>query len=243
MASTRKRVLAPRKVRLNSDDRREQILRGAIAFFSEVGFDGGTRDLAKRLGVTQPLIYRHFPSKEELIREVYNRVYVSRWQIEWEDRLGDRRLPLADRLKVFYRDYADVIFDVEWIRIYLFAGLKGTEINRWWMKFTEDHLLRRICIELRAEFGLPGPDEIPIGDAEIEACWTYHGGLFYHGVRRTVFGVKPQVTHDQLINLVVAGLLGGLPAATREIMARSAPPKRAQARRPAGAPGPASPKA
>lgn len=242
MPSTRKRAPAPRKVRLSSEDRREQILRGAIAFFSEVGFDGGTRDLAKRLGVTQPLIYSHFPSKEELIREVYNRVYVSRWQIEWEDRLSDRRYPLADRLRVFYRDYADVIFDVEWIRIYLFAGLKGTEINRWWMKFTEDHLLRRICIEMRAEFELPGPDEIPIGDAEIEACWTYHGGLFYHGVRRTVFGVKPQVTRDQLINLVVAGLLGGLPEAVREIIGRPAPHKGVRARPAAGAPRLASPK-
>jgi AcrR family transcriptional regulator len=60
--------------RLTPDDRRRQIVDGAIDYFAEVGFDGGTRNLAARLGVTQPLLYRYFPAKEDLMRAVYKRL-------------------------------------------------------------------------------------------------------------------------------------------------------------------------
>ena len=43
--------------RLPPDDRRKEFVAKATEFFSEQGFDGGTRDLARRLGVTQPLLF------------------------------------------------------------------------------------------------------------------------------------------------------------------------------------------
>src|SRR5258706_4872995 len=61
--------------RLSPDDRRKEFVAKATEFFSEHGFGGGTRDLARRLGVTQPLLYRYFPSKDDLIKEVYRTVY------------------------------------------------------------------------------------------------------------------------------------------------------------------------
>ena len=67
----RSRYRAPR---LSRSDRRSQILEAAIKFFSEEGFDGSTHNFAKKIGITQPLIYRYFESKDELIREVYNAV-------------------------------------------------------------------------------------------------------------------------------------------------------------------------
>src|SRR6185437_10919962 len=62
--------------RLSPDDRRKEFVAKAAEFFSEEGFAGGTRDLARRLGVTQPLLYRYFPSKDDLIKEVYRTVYL-----------------------------------------------------------------------------------------------------------------------------------------------------------------------
>jgi hypothetical protein len=41
----------------------------------------GTRDLARRLGVTQPLLYRYFPSKDDLIKEVYRTVYLEPFDV------------------------------------------------------------------------------------------------------------------------------------------------------------------
>jgi AcrR family transcriptional regulator len=62
--------------RLSPDDRRKEFVAKATEFFADEGFDGGTRDLARRLGVTQPLLYRYFPSKDDLIKEVYRTVYL-----------------------------------------------------------------------------------------------------------------------------------------------------------------------
>ena len=167
--------------RLTPEDRRRQILDAAIQYFAEVGFDGGTRDLARRLGVTQPLIYRYFPSKEDLIRQVYEEVYLGRWRAEWEVMITDRSIPLRDRLVAFYRSYGEVIFATEWMRIYLFAGLRGLGINRWWITFVESHVLQRICEELRIASKLPPAEEIAIDDAEIDFLWILHGGIFYNG--------------------------------------------------------------
>src|ERR1700740_2355502 len=102
--------------------RRPELRAKATEFFSEEGFGGGTRDLARRLGVTQPLLYRYFPSKDDLIREVYRTVYLEPLDASWESLLTDRARPLRDRLQEFYRSYTGVIFTRKWLRIYLYSG-------------------------------------------------------------------------------------------------------------------------
>lgn len=47
--------------------RRGEILDAALSVFSERGFDGGSmREIASRVGVTEPALYRHFAGKEDL---------------------------------------------------------------------------------------------------------------------------------------------------------------------------------
>ena len=145
---------APKRRRLPSGERRQEFIEKAIDFFAEEGFESSTRGLAKRLGVTQPLLYRYFPSKEDLISEVYDAVYVNRWRPEWADLLTDRDRPLRDRLIAFYNVYTDVIFNREWMRIYLFSGLKGVDINRRYMGLVRQRILTPIVNEARAEPGL-----------------------------------------------------------------------------------------
>ena len=53
-----------------------------------------TRDLAKYIGVTQPLLYHYYGSKENLIDCVYREVFFSRWSPEWEEVLADTTRPL-----------------------------------------------------------------------------------------------------------------------------------------------------
>src|SRR6478609_12039654 len=89
--------------RLSPDDRRKEFVAKATEFFSDEGFGGGTRALARRLGVTQPLLYRYFPSKDDLIKEVYRTVYLDPLETDWEKRLANRSRPLRDRLLEFYR--------------------------------------------------------------------------------------------------------------------------------------------
>src|SRR5882757_1829288 len=88
--------------RLSPDDRRKEFVAKATEFFSEEGFGGGTRDLARRLGVTQPLLYRYFPSKDDLIKEVYRTVHVGPLDTGWGTLLHGRSRPIGDRLQEFY---------------------------------------------------------------------------------------------------------------------------------------------
>jgi AcrR family transcriptional regulator len=171
--------------RLPPEDRRKEFIRKATEFFAEEGFNGGTRELARRLGVTQPLLYRYFPSKEDLIKEVYRTVYLEPLESGWEKRLTDRSRPIRDRLQQFYNSYTDVIFNRTWLRIYLFSGLKGLDINRSYVSVVRDKILSRIVKECRFAAGFPAQAK-PTA-AELEMAWVFHSGIFYYGVRKYIY--------------------------------------------------------
>ena len=93
-----------KRKRLSREEREKQIISEAVRYFSEVGFGGQTRELARRLGISQSLLFRYFPTKDDIIKRVYEEVYLSRWKPEWETLLSDRSRPLSDRLNQFYHE-------------------------------------------------------------------------------------------------------------------------------------------
>jgi AcrR family transcriptional regulator len=186
----RKTVSRSRKrVRLTPTDRSEQILRGAIRFFAERGFGGQTRELARELGVSTGLLYRYFPSKEDLIDEIYQEMFVRRWKPEWKAMLTDRTVPLLARLKLFYIDYSSMLHDYEWARIYLYSGLGGASIAQRFAKMVTERIYKPVVDELRHEFGLKGIAQQPMTEEELELMWALHGSLFYIGIRKWVYRV------------------------------------------------------
>src|SRR5882757_2055723 len=57
----------PARRRLRAPERRDQIVSAARAVFSELGVSGTrVRDVAERAGITEPLVYRYFRSKDEI---------------------------------------------------------------------------------------------------------------------------------------------------------------------------------
>ena len=145
----RNRLRRAKRRRLSPEAREREIVDGAIRFFAEVGFGGGLRDLAKRLGITHQNLFRYFPTKEALIERVYLEVYFNRWQPEWETLLRDTSRPLAARLIDFYNAYLPVIFRYDWVRIFLFAGLKGVDIPQRYMGIIQARLVEPLALELR----------------------------------------------------------------------------------------------
>jgi AcrR family transcriptional regulator len=185
-----------RQKRLPPEERRPEIIRKAVEFFAEHGFQAGTRELARELGITQPLLYRYFSSKEDLIREVYKSVYLDRWDPRWESMLRDRKLSVRQRLNSFYEAYTDAIFTRQWLRIYLFSGLKGVDINKWYIGVVEDRILSLIVEEYRHEVGLPVQ---PPSARELELAWLLHGGIFYYGVRKYIYGLPVREDKGRMI--------------------------------------------
>jgi AcrR family transcriptional regulator len=192
------------------------IVAGAIRFFAEVGFEGQTRELARRLGITQPLLYRYFPSKDSLIERVYQEVYLKRWQPHWEPLILDRTRSLEERLIQLYKEYTRSIFDYEWIRIFMFAGLKGVSINQRYLALVREHLFVPLCGELRELAGLPGPDVVPLTDAELELAIGLHGGIYYVAIRKWIYQLPVTEDLDAHIERVVRTFPTGVPDTLRE---------------------------
>jgi AcrR family transcriptional regulator len=173
-------VLTAKRRRLPPEARREQIIDAAVSYFAEVGLSGTTRDLAKRAGVTQALLYQYFRSKADLLEAVFERVYLDRMSPRWPVVIRDRSLPLRDRMLAFYGDYIHAIFTYEWMRIFMAAGLAGEALNRRYLEHVRDVLLAPLLEELRHV--APGPVT-----PEVEDLWNLHGSIVYLGIRRHIY--------------------------------------------------------
>jgi len=79
----------PRK-RLTAPERKEVIERAASEVFSERGYHGASIDeIARRSGVSAPVVYDHFTSKQDLHRRLLER-HFGELQLLWHDNLrGD----------------------------------------------------------------------------------------------------------------------------------------------------------
>jgi AcrR family transcriptional regulator len=205
--------------RLGGAEREKLIVEGAIRFFADRGFEGRTRDLARELGITQPLLYRYFPSKRALVERVYLEVFLRRWNPAWEALLVDRVVPLRDRLCRLYRAYAAAIFNKNWVRIFMFAGLEGVSINRRYLAIVKRRIFLPLCRELRRQEGLPGPEEVPLTDAEVEMCWRMHGGFYYMAIRRWVYHLPIPRDRGAAIDQGIELFLRGAPALVRQAVA------------------------
>lgn len=199
---------ASAKVRLSPAERERQIIDGAIAYFSEVGFSGQTRELSKRLGITQPLLYRYFSSKQALIERVYRTVFEGRWNPAWVSLIRDRAIPLRERLVEFYRQYSEATYRPDWLRIYLYAGLSGPTLNQRYINLIQRELLPAYCREVRHYCGIESPER-PVSQEEIEFIWSLHGGMFYYAVRQHIYQLPMQVDFMQKVETAVDNFLAG----------------------------------
>ena len=119
--------------RMNAPDRRRQLLDAALELFSRKGFGGTTtKEIAALAGVTEAIIFRHFPSKQALYTAVLDSKAEACGHEEWlaeiqsrMDRNDDAGVlrTLAAAILESYRT------DASFERILLFAALEGHELG------------------------------------------------------------------------------------------------------------------
>jgi len=119
--------------RMSAGDRRRRLLDAAMELFSRKGFDGATtKQIAAAAGVTEAIVFRHFPSKQALYTAVLDSKHETSGHREWlagmraamerKDDAGVLRT-LTARILEAYRQ------DARFERILLFAALEGHEIG------------------------------------------------------------------------------------------------------------------
>ena len=195
------------KLRLPPQERKAQFINKAIEFFSQEGFDSSTRQLAAKLNVTQPLLYRYFPSKDDLINQVYEAVYMGRWDDNWDKLLRDQSKSLEQRLNIFYQQYTAKVFEDKWLRIFLFSGLKGIEINKRYLKFVQENVIQVIGDQYLKAYK---PQQLRLTDREQEIIWVAHGSLIYYGIRKHVYGSGVYSDTFDIIESSIRGMLAQL---------------------------------
>ncbi len=205
-------VVRVKQKRLSPEDRREEFVRKATEFFSEEGFNGGTRELARRLGVTQPLLYRYFPSKEELIKEVYRKVYLEPLDTGWEKASHRPVAPDPGSVAAVLRELHQRDFHPQ-----MAENLSVLRPER----ARHQSLVCRRCARqdsdahhqgMQARSGACRSQTKPTG-AELEMAWVFHGGIFYYGVRRFIYEMPSLQEKQQVIANAVDGYLAGFPRA------------------------------
>jgi AcrR family transcriptional regulator len=180
---------APRpRRRMSVAERERHIVDGAIAFFSEHGFDAQMRDLATAIGVAHTLVYHYFPAKQALVDRVYQEVFVGRWKPEWEALLDDKALAVEEKLVRFYSDYARTVLTRSFVRILVFSGLTDRSITDRFFSLLNERLFPRLIRETRRYRGSRRRGRASA--REFELLLGLHGGIFYGGIRRFVYGVS-----------------------------------------------------
>jgi TetR/AcrR family transcriptional regulator len=114
-------------------DRRRQLLDAALELFSRKGYGGATtKEIAKAAGVTEAIIFRHFPSKQALYTAVLDSKAEACDHLEWlaeiqacMDRKDDAGVFRTLSAKILEAYRTDARFE----RILIFAALEGHELG------------------------------------------------------------------------------------------------------------------
>jgi TetR/AcrR family transcriptional regulator len=179
------------QVRIPAGERRQQILELATELFARQGYQGTTtRQIAQQVHVNEAIIFRHFPTKEELYWAVIeNQIRVRGGRARLEARLAaggsDRELLTAIAEELLSRD-------VTLSRLLLYTALENHELTH---RFFRTHVAQ--YLELLADYVRRGIAEGRFRDVDpLLAARGFLGMVWYHFQIQELFGGKRVQTFD-----------------------------------------------
>jgi TetR/AcrR family transcriptional regulator, transcriptional repressor of aconitase len=188
-------------VRLDSDERRKAIVTAAVPLFARKGFAGTTtRELAEAAGISEALLFRHFPSKKHLYGEILSHGCEGDPALERLSALEPSTLTLVRMIHYMVRYFLGAAetdtAEREWrLRLVLHSFLEDGEYARELFEtiFLRVHPLYAASVEAAAAAGelVPGPIAaansfwfghhvaamIAFVFLPLRACLAYHGTL------------------------------------------------------------------
>ncbi len=128
--------------RLKASERKAAILAVAKVLFSDKGYHGvAVDDIARRVGVSPAILYRHFPSKEALYEEVLNQIACKRES--YVEAVVQSDGSFSEVLRMITRRYVESVSrDPDYLRMELQSALEGSDATRQffenrWRPFTD----------------------------------------------------------------------------------------------------------
>ena len=197
--------MATAQIRFSSADRREQILNAASALFAQQGFRGTTtRLIADRAAINEAIIFRHFPSKEELYWSVLERKINSAGARE---RMREVLQAGGDDLQVLSRLAFQVLErrakDQTLSRLLLFSALEKHELSeRFFRNYVADYF------DVLAQFVRQGIAAGRFRQVDpLLAARAFLGMVVYHSWIQELYGGKQiQDFDNQEVSRTVAGI-------------------------------------
>ena len=138
-------------MRLAAQDRRQLLLDTAAELFSRQGYEGTTtRQIAADAGVTEALIFRHFPRKEDL----YWQVIEARCRTRGAQEQLRTRLDSGDPDEKVFTDIACDILrrhteDPQLYRLLLFSALEKHELSQRFFRTHISEYYEKLAVRIR----------------------------------------------------------------------------------------------
>jgi len=199
------------KKRMSAKGRREQILEGAWSLFAQKGFRGTTtREIAKRLGISEALMFKYFPTKAALYRAIIQkRMHGTEEMLfpkEAIDSKDDRQVFKSILSYLLRKNTADPTF----MRLLLYSALEGHDLSK---MFFENHamdhtkLLARYIQRRIREDGFRKVDPLLTARAFIGMAIHYVMSQEIYGMKK-LFHFSHHKVVDTLVDLFLNGLKG-----------------------------------
>jgi AcrR family transcriptional regulator len=196
--------------RISSSNRREQILDVAMAFFARQGFEGTTtREIAEAGRVNEAIIFRHFPTKEDLYWAIIERKCQtsSRWRvIQQEIAIGgdDHQVFSAIAESILRRKREDKHIT----RLLWFAALERHQLSQEFFRKYVAECYEALAEHIRVRIGQGGFRRVD----PLLAARGFLGMVVYHYLIQELFGGKkfqdfdPKHVADTLTDIWLRGM-------------------------------------
>jgi len=214
--------------RISAAERKASIIRSAAALFGEKGFNGTkTREIASRAGVSEALIFKHFPSKEEL----YAAILLEKSPVP---SLLERIQVLANKrhdLEVFTTIAETIVGgapDQHLMRLILFSALENHELSD---MFFQNHIRQFYdvladYIKQRISDGAFQPVEPMV------AARAFMGMLIYHRLLTVLFRAPLAQEPQDIVKTFVTVFMNGLTNQPRQVKKKNSVPRGSKGTRP-----------
>ncbi|MBI4495320.1 MAG: TetR/AcrR family transcriptional regulator [Deltaproteobacteria bacterium] len=195
--------------RMSAGGRREQILRGAMGLFAQKGFRGTTtREIARRLKISEALMFKYFPSK----RALFSAIIQMRMDGSEEMLFPPEAVQAKDDRQVF-RSIASFLVqrntkDPTFLRLILYSALEDHDLSR---SFFENHAREKmglLAAYIRQRIKEKVFREVP----PLLAARAFIGMIIHFVEGREIFGFRdassPVRSAEVLVDIFLQGLKG-----------------------------------